>query len=63
LPESLKNPYYYLTTLLFVLSLLSKPMAVTWPCVALAFGFLAIETLEVNLKRSFMKKYHGLLFP
>lgn len=37
---------YLLTTALFILSLLSKPMAVTWPCVVLLLDFWPLQRLH-----------------
>jgi len=51
-----KQYLYYLTTLFLVLSLLSKPMAVTWPCVALLLDFWPLKRFESELKKSIYEK-------
>ncbi|KQC09727.1 MAG: hypothetical protein APR62_13575 [Smithella sp. SDB] len=51
-----KKFHYYLTTLLFVLALLSKPMAVTWPCVALLLDFWPLKRLGNELKKAIYEK-------
>ena len=44
-----QNPArYLLVTGLFVLSLLAKPMAVTWPCVALLLDYWPLKRLDVR---------------
>lgn len=47
---------YFLTTLLFLLSLLSKPMAVTWPCVALLLDYWPLKRLHHALKQTIYEK-------
>ncbi|MGD0278960.1 MAG: tetratricopeptide repeat protein [Smithella sp.] len=51
-----KRSLYFLTTFLFVLSLLSKPMAVTWPCVALLFDYWPLRRLNNEPKRVIHEK-------
>jgi len=51
-----KRSLYLLTTFLFVLSLLSKPMAVTWPCVALLLDYWPLKRLNNGLKKSIYEK-------
>jgi tetratricopeptide (TPR) repeat protein len=51
-----KNSLYYLTTFFFVLSLLSKPMAITWPCVALLLDFWPLKRFGSELKKAIYEK-------
>ncbi len=51
-----KRSCYILTTFLFVLSLLSKPMAVTWPCVALLLDYWPLKRLHKELKQTIYEK-------
>jgi hypothetical protein len=51
-----KLSLYFLTTLLFLLSLLSKPMAVTWPCVALLLDYWPLQRLHKEFKRAILEK-------
>ena len=51
-----KMPFYFLTTVLLVLSLLSKPMAVTWPCVALLLDYWPLQRFNNERKRVFLEK-------
>lgn len=51
-----KMSLYLLTTFLFVLSLLSKPMAVTWPCVALLLDYWPLKHLHHDWKRLVREK-------
>jgi tetratricopeptide (TPR) repeat protein len=51
-----KMPLYFLTTFTFVLSLLSKPMAVTWPCVALLLDYWPLKRFKNELKKVFYEK-------
>jgi protein O-mannosyl-transferase len=47
---------YFLTTLTFVLSLLSKPMAVTWPCVALLMDYWPLKRFQNEFKKTLYEK-------
>lgn len=47
---------YFLTTGLFILSLLSKPMAVTWPCVALLLDYWPLKRFNYDFKKSIYEK-------
>lgn len=47
---------YFWTTGLFVLALLSKPMAVTWPCVALLLDYWPLKRFHHELKKSIYEK-------
>jgi tetratricopeptide (TPR) repeat protein len=51
-----KSSLYFLTTALFVLSLLSKPMAVTWPCVALLLDYWPLKRFNNEIKRIVYEK-------
>jgi protein O-mannosyl-transferase len=52
-----KMALYFLTTTLFVLSLLSKPMAVTWPCVALLLDYWPLNRFNNHeTKRAICEK-------
>jgi protein O-mannosyl-transferase len=51
-----KPSRYFFTTFLFVLSLLSKPMAVTWPCVALLLDYWPLKRLNNELKQTIYEK-------
>jgi tetratricopeptide (TPR) repeat protein len=51
-----KKSLYFLTTVMFVLSLLSKPMAVTWPCVALLLDYWPLNRFNNELKRAIHEK-------
>jgi protein O-mannosyl-transferase len=48
--------FYLLTTVFFILALLSKPMAITWPCVALLLDFWPLERLKKDSKKIFCEK-------
>jgi protein O-mannosyl-transferase len=51
-----QKPLYFLTTFLFVLSLLSKPMAVTWPCVALLLDYWPLKRLHHERRQIIYEK-------
>ena len=51
-----KKSLYFLTTVMFALSLLSKPMAVTWPCVALLLDYWPLNRFNNELKRAIHEK-------
>lgn len=51
-----KMSLYFLTTFTFVLSLLSKPMAVTWPCVALLLDYWPLKRFKNEFKKVFYEK-------
>jgi tetratricopeptide (TPR) repeat protein len=51
-----KKSLYFLTTILFVLSLLSKPMAVSWPCVVLLLDYWPLNRFNNELKRAIYEK-------
>jgi len=51
-----KAPLYLLTTVFFILALLSKPMAVTWPCVALLLDYWPLRRLKSESKKIFYEK-------
>jgi cytochrome c-type biogenesis protein CcmH/NrfG len=51
-----KKIFYFITTGLFILSLLSKPMAVTWPCVALLLDYWPLKRLHLDLKKTICEK-------
>lgn len=51
-----KKFLYYWTTFLFVLALLSKPMAVTWPCVALLLDYWPLKRFGSELKKTVNEK-------
>lgn len=52
---------YLLTTLFFTLALLSKPMAVTWPCVALLLDYWPLRRWETESKKIFYEKIPWLI--
>jgi len=54
--QTKKLSLYFLTTLLFLLSLFSKPMAVTWPCVALLLDYWPLQRLSKEFKRVILEK-------
>lgn len=47
---------YLLITFTFVLSLLSKPMAVTWPCVALLLDYWPLKRFRNEFRKVFYEK-------
>lgn len=47
---------YLLTTVFFVMALLSKPMAVTWPCVALLLDYWPLQRFSKEFKRVILEK-------
>jgi len=51
-----KMSFYFLTTLAFMLSLLSKPMAVTWPFVALLLDYWPLKRFGIEFKKVFYEK-------
>jgi tetratricopeptide (TPR) repeat protein len=51
-----KLSLYFLATALFVLSLLSKPMSVTWPCVALLLDYWPLKRFHNEFKRTVYEK-------
>ena len=51
-----KKSFYFITTGLFILSLLSKPMAVTWPCVALLLDYWPLKRLPIDFKKVIYEK-------
>lgn len=51
-----KRSLYFLTTVLFILSLLSKPMAVTWPCVALLLDYWPLGRLHQEARKAIYEK-------
>lgn len=51
-----KMSLYILTTAMFVLSVLSKPMAVTWPCVALLLDYWPLNRFHNELKKILYEK-------
>ncbi len=51
-----KRSLYFMATILFVLSLLSKPMAVTWPCVALLLDYWPLNRFKDGLKTLLREK-------
>lgn len=51
-----KIALYFLTTVMFILSLLSKPMAVTWPCVALLLDYWPLRRFHLEPKKVFFEK-------
>jgi hypothetical protein len=51
-----KMSLYFLTTFTFMLSLLSKPMAVTWPCVALLLDYWPLKRFQKEFKKVFYEK-------
>jgi protein O-mannosyl-transferase len=51
-----KWSFYFLTTFTFVLSLLSKPMAVTWPCVALLLDYWPLKRFQNEFRKVFSEK-------
>jgi hypothetical protein len=51
-----KMSLYLWTTLLFILALLSKPMAVTWPCVALLLDYWPLKRLYQGWKQLLVEK-------
>lgn len=51
-----KRSLYVLTTALFILSLLSKPMAVTWPLVALLLDYWPLKRFSNEFKKVFYEK-------
>lgn len=52
-----KTVFLYLaTTVLFIMSLLAKPMAVTWPCVALLLDFWPLDRYKNGLKTLLLEK-------
>lgn len=51
-----KRSRYFLTTGLFVLSLLSKPMAVTWPCVVLLLDYWPLKRFNNEFKMAIYEK-------
>lgn len=53
---------YFFTTSLFVLALLSKPMAVTWPCVALLLDFWPLNRFRSEFKRAIYEKVPWFVF-
>ncbi|MFA5323641.1 MAG: tetratricopeptide repeat protein [Smithella sp.] len=54
--RQLRRPRYFLTTGLFILALLSKPMAVTWPCVALLLDYWPLQRFNNEFRRSIYEK-------
>ena len=57
-----KLSLYFLTTAMLILSLLSKPMAVTWPCVALLLDYWPLKRFNNELKRVFVEKIPWIAF-
>jgi tetratricopeptide (TPR) repeat protein len=57
-----KLSLYFLTTAMLILSLLSKPMAVTWPCVALLLDYWPLKRFNNELKRVFLEKIPWIAF-
>lgn len=51
-----KTSLYVWTTFLFILALLSKPMAVTWPCVALLLDYWPLKRLHQGGKQLLVEK-------
>ncbi|HON59202.1 MAG TPA: tetratricopeptide repeat protein [Smithella sp.] len=54
--EGEKRFSYGWTTAWFVLALLSKPMAVTWPCVALLMDYWPLQRLHLGWKKLLREK-------
>ncbi len=51
-----RRSLYLLTTAFFILSLLSKPMAVTWPLVALLLDYWPLKRFSTEFKKVFYEK-------
>lgn len=54
--QKTKKIRYYFVTVLFILALLSKPMAVTWPCVAILLDFWPLKRFGSELKKAIYEK-------